>query len=49
MKFLCAISFRYCHLLHAVNLLHVDQSCENRVSVLVIHLCTGLLLHGKSV
>lgn len=38
---------RYCHLLYAVDLLHVDKGGENWFSVLVICVCTGLLLHGE--
>lgn len=46
-KSLCFVLLRYCHLLHAADLLHVDQGCQNRVSVLVVHVCTGLLLYGE--
>lgn len=49
MKSLYAILLRYCHLLHAVDLLHVDQGCQNGVGVLVVHLRTGLLLHGEEI
>ncbi len=49
MKSLCAIPLRYCHLLYAVDLLHVDQGCQNGVSVLVVHMRTGLLLHGEEI
>lgn len=38
---------RYCHLLYAVDLLHVDKGGENWFSVLVICVRTGLLLHGE--
>lgn len=38
---------RYRHLLHAVDVLHVDQGCKNRFGVLVVCVCAGLLLHGE--
>lgn len=47
LKSLSALLFRYCHFLHAVDLLHVDQGCQNRLSVLVLHVRSGLLLHGE--
>lgn len=38
---------RHRHLLHAADLLHVDQGCEDRLHLLVLCLCPGLLLHGE--
>lgn len=39
--------FRYCHLLYAADLLHVDKGSENWFCVLVICVRTSLLLHGE--
>lgn len=47
MKSLGAVLLRDCHLLHAVDLLHVDQGCEDGLSVLVVRVRAGLLLHGE--
>lgn len=35
------------HFLHAADILHVDQSSEVGLHLLVIHVCAGLFLHGE--
>lgn len=35
------------HFLHAVDVLPVDQSSENRLHLLVVHVCAGIFLHGE--
>lgn len=38
---------RYSHLLHASDILHVDQGCKNWIHLLGRHVRSRLFLHGK--